>query len=238
MKYTYIIIEDNQGAIKNLRTALKSYVQMEEVGCAENVNDGLNLILTKKPHFVFLDIVLGFDNGYDVMDEIKRHSSPFPFFIIITQYNKYAKEAVNKDALYFLDKPIDPDELAAAIHKVEQRFFDLQKTINIKNSEGHFFIDLKTIQYINGSNNYCVIHRENAKPMLLSRTLKDMEAELPPTFIRIHKGYIINRAFVQMMNTTNRFVRMTFTENESSGELQLPIGNMYLERVKKILLAP
>ena len=74
-----------------------------------------------------------------------------------TDFDKYAKKAVNSDVLYFLDKPIDPDELVIALHKFEKKYLELQNHITIKNTEGHFFMQLEDINYIQSDNNCCRI---------------------------------------------------------------------------------
>ena len=71
------------------------------------------------------------------------------------------RDRVNTDVLYFLEKPIDPDELVIALNKFEKKYLDLQKHITIKNTEGHFFMQLETIQYIKSEINYCNIYRTN-----------------------------------------------------------------------------
>ena len=237
MNYNYIIIEDSKGALENLRFALKTHPELKELGHASNAQQGIAMALRFNPHIIFLDVELGADNGFDVLKEIKQHSGELPFFIMTTDFDKYAKNAVNANALYFLDKPIDPDELAIAVTKIQKRFLDLQDFMTIKNSEGHYFIDLRTVRYISSSDNYCIIHRLNANSMVVTRTLKDIEAILPSNFVRIHKSHIVNRNFVQMMNTTTRIVRLNFKEESTNKEKELPIGNLYLEKTRRILLS-
>src|SRR5690554_6752069 len=182
MSYNYLIVEDNPGSVKNLQIALKPHKDFSAVGIATTLTKGISMALSTRPHLIFLDVELGEKNGFDLIKEIRQHSSVFPFIIMITDYERYAKKAVNTDVLYFLDKPIDPDELVTALHKFKERVLELKNHITIKNSEGHFFIDLNTIQYIKSSNNYCIIHRVDKNPMVVTRTLKNMEASLPSKF--------------------------------------------------------
>lgn len=232
MTYNYIIIEDEAGALKNLQTALKQFEDFNEIGVANSAKQGLVLAQTLNPHVIFLDVELQDGNGFDVLKEIRQYTGEVPFFIMTTDYDKYAKEAVNKDVLYFLDKPIDPDELAIALHKVQRRFLDLQNQITIKNTEGHYFLNIESIYYLEAEGNTCKIFREDNPVMLVTKTLKEIEAILPPDFIRIHKSFIINRKYLKMMNTTKRMVRIRV----GSKSKEFPIGNSYLERVKSILL--
>ncbi len=236
MNYNYLIVEDNPGCVQNLQIALKSHKAFLEAGIAPTLSKGISLTITLKPHLIFLDVQLGKENGLDLIKEIRQHTTDFPFIIMMTDFIKYGKDAVNTEVLYFLDKPIDPDELSKALHKFENRVLELQNHITIKTTEGYFFIDHNSIQYIKSMNNYSVIHRVDEKPMVVTRTLKDMAASLPSQFVRIHKSHLVNRRFVQMMNTRKKIVKMKFNGEDSDTALQLDIGNKYLDDAKRVLL--
>ena len=236
MNLTYIIIEDNPGAIENLRIELRKYHKLKELGIATNSAEGVSLALKEVPKIIFLDIELGNENGFDILQEIKQRSLKPTCFIITTDYLKYGKEAVNRGAFYFLDKPIDPDELNVAIQKVGGYFKKQDEVLTIKNSEGHFFITLADIRYVESNNNCCTIFRDNFPPVTISRTLKDLENVLSGKFLRIHNSYIVNQKFVQMMNTSKKVLQISLKENSLTDTINLPIGNFYLDKVKGALL--
>lgn len=238
MNLTYIIIEDNPGAIENLQIELKKYTYMAELGIATNRKEGVALALNKAPHIIFLDIELGKENGFDIMQEVKQRSVEIklPCFIIITDYLKYGKEAVNKGALYFLDKPIDSEDLETALQKVVEFFKKKNESLTIKNSEGHFFIALKDIRYVESKSNCCTIYSDNFPPLTVSRTLKDLQMVLSHNFLRIHNRYIVNPKCVQMMNTSKKIILVAVKENNVTKTITLPIGNLYLDKVKGKML--
>lgn len=235
MNYTYIIIEDNPGAVKNLQIALKSHENFREKGIATTLSEAKSLLGQAKPHLVFLDVELGNENGLDLAQELGDSGGEIPYLILITDYEKYAKNAINGQVHYFLDKPIDPDELSIALHKFEKRFLNSQNHITIKNTEGHFFVQLNSILYLKSDNNYCRLFRiEGAKFMSVSKTLKEMETILPNKFLRIHKSYIVNPEHITMLNTTKKIIRLCHPKTGT--EVALPIGESYLENVKTRLL--
>lgn len=236
MNYNYIIVEDNLGAVANLQTALKSHKNLVEFGVAHNLNDGIKLALSKRPHVIFLDVELGNDNGFDLIKEIRQFTGELPFVIMTTDYDAYARKAVNSDVLYFLDKPIDLDELEIALTKVERKFLDLQKHITVKNTDGHFFMKLENILYVEASDSYSYIYRTDSDKMIVSKTLKSIESILPPQFVRVHKKYIINKTFVHMMNTTKKVIKLKNPFNTEEPFIEIPIGEIYLEKAKNTLL--
>lgn len=232
MSLNYIIIEDNPGALANLRSALSSHTEFIEIGAASSVNEGIGLIHTQKPHIVFLDVELGNRSGFEILNEIKKNEQELPFFIMTTDFVKYAKEAVNKDVTYFLEKPIDPEELTLALIKVQKKFLELQRHIVLKTSDGHLFVDLKDIVCLKADNNACYIVRQNSRPILVIKTLKAMEEILPNNFIRVHKSYIINKNYVYKLSTTKKIISI-----QCGDELEdIPIGNSYLDAVRSVLL--
>lgn len=236
MNYNYIIVEDQLGSLQNLQTALKTHKNFIEIGVAKSLSQGISSALSLRPHLIFLDVQLGEENGFDLIKEIRLFTSEIPFIIMTTDYDKYAKNAVNSDVLYFLDKPIDPDELIVGLQKFEKRFLELQNHITIKNSEGHFFMKLDGIQYMQADNNYCKIYIEDNCSMMVTKTLKEMERILPSNFLRIHKSYIVNTSYIQMLNTSKKIIRLTIFNAESGTYIELPIGESYLDKVRGSLL--
>lgn len=236
MNYNYIIVEDNLGSLQNLQVSLKSYKNFKEIGIANTLSQGISLVLSAKPHIVFLDVQLGDENGFDLIKEIRQYTSEMPFIIMTTDFDKYAKKAVNHDVLYFLDKPIDPDELVIAFHKFEKRFLELQNHITIKNTEGHFFMQLEDINYIQSDNNCCRIFKKENTQMFVTKTLKEIESILPFPFIRIHKSYIVNAKHIQMLNTAKKMLKLNTFNTVTNEFIELPISDLYMENVKQTLL--
>ena len=236
MNYNYIIVEDNLGSLQNLQTALKTHQNFKEIGVANTLSKGISMVLSAKPHIVFLDVQLGEENGFDLIKEIRQFTSEIPFIIMTTDFDKYAKKAVNHDVLYFLDKPIDPDELVIALHKFEKRFLELQNHITIKNTEGHFFMQLEDINYIQSDNNCCRILKKDNTQMFVTKTLKEIESILPFPFIRIHKSYIVNAKHIQMLNTAKKMLKLNTFNTVTNEFIELPISDLYMENVKQTLL--
>lgn len=235
MNYNYIIVEDSLGSLKNLQTALKAHQNFVEVGIAHSLNKGISLALSTKPHIVFLDVQLGDENGFDLIKEIRQFTTELPFIIMTTDFDRYAKKAVNNDVLYFLDKPIDPDELTIALYKFEKRFLELKNHITVKNTEGHFFMQFDNIRYVQSDNNCCRVYKSDGNSMFVTKTLKEVEKILPLPFIRVHKSFIVNAKHVHMVNTSKKILKLVALANEEN-LAELPISDLYMENVKQTLL--
>lgn len=165
-----------------------------------------------QPDLVFLDIQMPLLSGFEML---KRMPAVNFSIIFTTAHDKYAIEAIRFSALDYLLKPIDAEELKAAIERFKMQqgntsqllYQNLIKNINagsqqdfklaLPTSEGTFFFSTADIIRLEGENNYTRFHFINHRPMLLSRTLKEYDEILcSHGFIRTHKSHLINKNYV------------------------------------------
>ena len=262
MVYSYVIIEDNAGAAENLRIELGKFAKYKEVGCETTIQKAVQLIVDKSPNLIFLDVELGLESGFDVIKSIAPFFTMPPMVVMTTAFEKYGKQATNHDVLYYLDKPVDPDELKLALAKFEKRFNNQTSRIKIKNAEGHYLISVENIIFIKADNNCAHIVQTNAKNLLVTKTLGDIEKILPDRFLRVHKSFIINPEFVELVNTTSKniYIRcdslsekvisdirnrnmVEFSNKNGSSDttgftrIIIPIGNKYFDKLRNTLLS-
>lgn len=252
MNHNYIIIEDQKGALENLKIALEPYANLLFKGTAENIKEGLSLCLKQKPNLIFLDVELGQEIGFDLINELRSFYNTLPFIIMTTAHDHYAKQAVNNDVLYFLSKPIDNDELQKALTKFEKAQAEHRNHLVIKDKNGHTLMQYEDIIYIEAQSNYCDIHLKFGKKNTVSKTLKEIENLLPNTFLRTHKSYLVNTIFIEKVNTTQKQITLNtktgiievsidaHTKIEEQLKLKatetiIPIGESYIELVKNVL---
>lgn len=228
MKYTYVIIEDNPSAIKNLIIELKKFPFLINVGEAMTYKEGKRLIVEKKPSLIFLDVELGEYKGYDLVQEMKQFFHRMPKIIMTSGHVKYAKESTNNDFLYFLDKPVDYDELYLAIEKFSKSYYIENRTLDIKKLDGHYFFALDDIYYFEALNNKTLIVKTDLSTNEVSKTLKEIGEMLPTDFLRVHKSYIINTKFVEKMNLTKKTIFLSV----KSGLLEFKNGEQELINLK------
>jgi len=158
---------------------------------------------------VFLDVEMPDGKGFDLLRQMPELSAKV---IFVTAHNHYAVEAFRFSALDYLLKPLDAEELQAAVTKamqvLEKESYQLkvnaflgnmedtsgsQKKIILKNSDSIFAIKLSEIIRLEASNNYTTFFVENQAPIIVSKTLKDYEGLLSTySFCRIHQSHLIN----------------------------------------------
>ena len=111
---TLLIVEDDRSFLQRLAKALEQ--RGFAVATAESVADGLMQVERAAPAFAIVDMRLGDGNGLDVISALKRRR-PEARGIILTGYGNIATavNAVKLGAVDYLAKPVDADDVVAAL---------------------------------------------------------------------------------------------------------------------------
>ena len=109
-----LIVEDDYSFLQRLAKALEQ--RGFTVTTAESVSDGLLQVEKAAPAFAVVDMRLGDGNGLDVISALKRRR-PDARGIILTGYGNIATavNAVKLGAVDYLAKPVDADDVVAAL---------------------------------------------------------------------------------------------------------------------------
>ena len=208
-----IIIDDEAKARAALRLSLQNFCpSVEVVGEADGVDSGWKIIKEKEPQVVFLDIHINGGIGFELLD---KFTEPLFNVIFITAYDEFALKAFRYNAMDYLLKPIDPDELIEAVKKISQQKSSdiLSEQINnllefsqkkvfdkiaLTTLEGTNFLKLKDIIKLSSDGSYTTFYTYSGEELTVSRGIKEYETLLPPdTFCRIHQSYMVNVDFVK-----------------------------------------
>ena len=109
-----LIVEDDKSFLQRLARAMETRGFV--VTTAESVAEGLLQVEKAAPAFAVVDMRLGDGNGLDVISAMKRRR-PEARAIILTGYGNIATavNAVKLGAVDYLAKPVDADDVAAAL---------------------------------------------------------------------------------------------------------------------------
>ena len=203
-----MIVEDEVLNRDVLRSMLKKYCTGVAIaGEAESVASAVTGIQSLEPDLLFLDIELGDGTAFDLLRQL-----PNPKFSVIftTAYDQYALRAIKFNALDYLLKPIDPDELRDAVEKATGpgSRYDQNLThfisnwsdpkndnpvITLSTSESFEYIPVREILRCEAQGAYTRFHIRDKQPLLVSKTLKEYEPLLQPyEFFRAHQSHLIN----------------------------------------------
>jgi two-component system LytT family response regulator len=207
-----ILIDDEENARITLGGLLDGFCpEVKVVAEAETVEKGIAAILEHEPDLVFLDIRLNPGSGFDVLDALD--SIDFEV-IFVTAYNEYAIRAIRFSALDYLQKPVDVDDLVAAVDRLKEKQkedktalqFEIFKDalnaqygrIVLPTLEGFVVVELKEIIRCEADRNYTHFFLHPNRKLTISRTLKVYDELLGENgFVRIHQSHLINLAQIR-----------------------------------------
>jgi two-component system LytT family response regulator len=205
-----LIVDDEEKSritLKSIMNANCPTVQVVEL--CDSVDAALKAIETHKPDLIFLDIEMPFKNGFSLLEKVK---DPEFEVIFTTAYNDYAIKAIKFSALDYLLKPIEVDELKAAIAKFER----MEKTpdtklksdaiemllanlkgksakIAVPTFDGLQMLSAEDIIKCVANESYTQIYLVGGQKIMVSRLLKEYEELLENyNFFRIHNSSLIN----------------------------------------------
>ncbi|MBI3317182.1 MAG: response regulator [Candidatus Omnitrophica bacterium] len=107
-KKRILIVDDEEQVLKILRTSLTTY----EVETSLTGKEALSKIKMAKPDLILLDILLGKEDGIDVLKQIKELDKSIPVVMVTALHdNEEGKRAFAAGAADYITKPIDFDYL-------------------------------------------------------------------------------------------------------------------------------
>ncbi len=219
-----IIIDDENHCVRALLSDLQQHCPSVEVmEACSSAKEGMMAIKKLNPDLVFLDVEMPWMNGFEMLELL----GDINFSIIFTTaHDEFAAKAFRISAVDYLLKPIDANDLKAAVQKVERKMEEGSSIQHISNllrnirqpaaehkialpqRDGYEFIDISSIVYCQAEGAYTKIFIEGKKPMLISRTLGDVEELLPAEiFQRVHHSTLVNvTCIAQFLRTDGGYI--------------------------------
>lgn len=210
MSLTCILIDDEPKALTSLKYELQNFADRIQIVGQFSCPETAKLYLeTNTIDVLFLDISMPSTDGFQFLESITQRNFEVVF---TTAHSDYAVEAFKKEAIGYLVKPIDPEDLEKVIDLLERRigkdpYADkLEAALDKLNSMGMgpkkikltldkkiVFVDPNEIIYCESDGNYCKIILEDDRDLFLSQKLKQVSELLPADqFYRVHNSYLIN----------------------------------------------
>lgn len=222
MSIRALLIDDEELARENLKMMIESFCpSIEVIGTASGKEDAKEKISQLSPDVVFLDICMpSGTEGLTLLDEVKEKDF---LVVFVTAFKEYALKAFNANAVHYILKPIDIDELIEANEKIKERLSlikdnpenkreylqSLKNTaksirtkssdkLTISHSRGIKIVELADIEYLEAKGNCTDIYFKDKTKYTDTRTLKVYENILGSSqFFRTHKSYIINISYLK-----------------------------------------
>jgi len=256
-KIKALVIDDESHARENLKLLITEFCKdLEVVGEACEKIEAIEVIKKTNPDVIFLDIRMPSGaEGFELLDAIPNKTFQV---IFVTAFKDYAIKAFNANAIHYILKPVDIDELISAVEKtkanktvieasseqnadyfkrLEQLTANLSASksskITINHSKGIKIIEDSTIVRLHAEGNCSKLFFTDESTYLDTRTLKIYENLLDTSkFFRVHKSDIINLDFLsEYSNQDGNFAIMN---NGDAISISRSKVNGFIERIKNI----
>lgn len=213
--FSAIIVDDIDNSRVTLAHDLKEYCpRIYIVGEANSVETAIIEIENKQPEVVFLDIQLGDGTGFDILERLPEINFQV---IFTTALDSYGIRAIKFSALDYLLKPIDPDELIAAVGKLKKntKTKDVESSINLllenikdiqpdtkrialSSADKVHMVHIKDIIRCESQGSYTIFYLMNGEQLVVTKNLKEYEQLLDEhSFIRVHHSHLINFTYLK-----------------------------------------
>ena len=223
-----IAIDDEPPALKLLEQFISRMPSLELPELFEDAISAARYLKANQVNLLFIDINMPDITGIDLVRSLEIK----PLFIFTTAYKKFAFEGFELEAVDYLLKPIEFGRFSKAVNKaiaIHEQRFSLKNTedesLFVRSEYRILKIELATIEYIEGLEDYIKIHLVNARPILTLMTLKAVLEKLPAQkFKRIHRSYIVAKS--KVVSVLNKKVTL-------ASSIQLPVSDSYIDFVSE-----
>ncbi|MBQ9701304.1 MAG: response regulator transcription factor, partial [Lachnospiraceae bacterium] len=206
-----------------------------EIFTASNSKEAISIYNSKLIDLFILDVDLSLSNsdmsGIDIGIHIRTNSRyNYTPIIYITGVPEKICNAVNDVHCFsYISKPYTTTNVYKALDDIIYSPLVNSNRISICTLEDiHMYLDYDNIMYIDCLNHTSTFYTINGTFSTRSITLRDIMAQCPTYFLRIHKSYIANVHFIDSYKKNER--EITITGNK------LPVGRSYKEMFESIYL--
>jgi len=221
-----IVVDDEPLGREGIRLLIEEVKELSLLDKFSSAGAAAKFLANNEADLVFLDIQMPGINGIDFAKTIPKKT----LIVFTTAYPEYALDSYEVEAIDYLVKPIESDRFQKAVnkalsyHKLLKADYAKSKIESI--TDGYFFIRAERkifkirfmdVLFIEGLNNYVMIHTEEQK-IITAMNIKIIYEQLPgDIFVRVSKSYIVNVQQIGSCDNNSVFI----------GKNEIPIGNAY-----------
>jgi len=207
-----LLIDDEEKCRKDLRRLLEQYCKdVSVIGEVSSIETAINSLQTDLPDLLFLDIEMGDGSGFHLLNYNAKH----PFQVIfVTAHTHYALKAFRYAAVDYLLKPIDVDDLVAAVGKLKQvsqvsekpQAVDHDQYLELRVTDGILYVHFNDIIRLEAEGSYTIVYLASNEKHYLSYHIGYFEERLPGArFFRVHKSHLVNLRHVKKFVRTDGY---------------------------------
>ena len=219
------LVDDEPLAIERLRRLLAGFSGLQIAGSANDPAEALDVLSRQPVDVLFLDIQMPGMNGFELLSRLKAQ----PFVIFTTAFDKYALQAFEVNSIDYLMKPIEPEQLARALKKLDRlspstkpdwqqspelpvllkelaaslrgERHEYPRRIASRVGERISFLELDAVTHFIAQDKltYAVA---NGRQHCVDQSIAELEQRLDPAkFLRVHRSALVNVDWIHEVNS-------------------------------------
>ncbi|PCK09976.1 MAG: DNA-binding response regulator [Alteromonadaceae bacterium] len=253
-----LVVDDESLARQRLIRMIDEMPEHEVIGQAINGEDAVDKVERLDPDLVFMDIRMPGVDGIQAAKTVAAMNEP-PALIFCTAYDEYALQAFDSQAVGYLVKPVQREQLAEALNKAQktnklQRLAVLEQAqehvgevveaqapleekrsvrtcISARSRKGLELIPLEDIFCFVAEQKYVTV-KYGEREILIDDTLKDLEEEFKDAFVRIHRNTLVAIDEIQGLE---RLHDGHYEVRLKRSDFRPPISRRHVARIKALL---
>ena len=198
-----LVIEDEIPAQEELvRILRKHFPNIEIVDIIGSVRDSVEWLRNNTADLIFMDIQLLDGCCFDIFDVVEVRTP----IIFTTAYDQYALKAFKVNSVDYLLKPVDEDELVAAVRKMDYKYDNIRNLIesymptvryktriSVKTGDIYRFLLIDEVAYFISEDGFTYAVTHNEKKHIVDYTISSLETQLDPKrFFKLSRGCIVS----------------------------------------------
>lgn len=231
MMLSCITVDDEPHALRLVEAYITKTPFLSLKGSYTSSVKALAALQEQEVDVVFLDINMPDLSGMQLSKLLPASTR----VIFTTAYEEYALESYRVSALDYLVKPFNYAEFLAAAQKAQAYYQLTAQSPTTPEAPAYLFvkadykyhkIDFDRILFIENIKDYVKFHLETDQRVMTLMSLKSLEERLPsPTFMKVHRSYIVNLEKVSLVERHH----ILFSSH------RVPISEPYREQFQRFL---
>lgn len=237
-----LIVDDEKPARERLRSLIEALPAYQVCSEASNGIEALRISQTEHPDVVLMDIRMPGMDGLEAAQHLAGLEQP-PAIIFATAYGEYALDAFAAHAVDYLLKPVRKEQLVQALGNARKpnraQIAELGKTrsdsprthICARLGERFKLIPLDQVRYFQAEQKYVTV-RYCQGEVIIEESLKSLESELAPGFVRVHRNALVALAYIEGLDKTADGKYQIVLKNTPE---RIEVSRRHLATVKSLL---
>jgi two-component system, LytTR family, response regulator len=230
-----LIIDDSELDRLNLKSLLEDHPQLEVVGEAPDLSTGRELLAQHSPDLLFLDIHLGKEKGFQLLDDAVDE----PLIILTTAHPQYALKGFQIDALDYILKPVTEENLARAVSRLPKgndgqlsSAIQLATSLFFKSQNGFRRYRIGDIALISTDRPYTHVRMMDGESYLDRRTMRQWRDSLPEAdFLALDRSCLVRLEAIERVSFEDE-AHLHFTSEALD---PMTLGPSALKKLRELL---